>query len=329
MPSLHAWQKSIRFDRITIDQGLPDNYVRSIVQDSHGFMWFGTANGLAKYDGYRFTVYQHDIENPDSISSNEILYVFEDSQKMLWVGTDAGLNRFNREQETFSHFRHDPENPSSLGGEVVAKIYEDREGILWFGHWFSGLSRFDRTNETFEQFHHDPEKPESLPPGIVLAILEDRSGVFWVGTYGPDGSSDLTRFDLDAKTFNRFFTCSPEEPQCPQPVTESDRPPIPMAMTIFEDHVGNIWIGGFGLTKYDRGSNTYKLYLHDPEKSNSPAGNKPSGIVEDSNGLLWFGDSFQSLTSFDPETETFNRYRHDRRTHTVLVMTTCLPSTRI
>jgi len=311
MPSLHAWQKSIRFDRINIDQGLPDNYVRSIVQDSHGFMWFGTANGLAKYDGYRFTVYQHDIENPDSISSNEILYVFEDSQKTLWVGTDAGLNRFNREQETFSHFRHDPENPSSLGGEVVAKIYEDRDGILWIGHWFSGLSRFDRTNETFEQFHHDPEKPESLPPGVVFAILEDRSGVFWVGTYAREGLPDLTRFDRETRTFSRFFTCSAEQPQCPQPVTESDRPPISQVITIFEDREDNIWVGGFGLIKYDRGSNTYKLYLHDPENSNSPAGNKLAGMVEDSNGLLWFGDTFQSLTSFDPETETFNRYRHD------------------
>ena len=94
---LLAWQKSIHFDRITIDQGLPDNYVRSITQDHHGFMWFGTANGLAKYDGYRFTIYRHDIDNPDSISSNEILNVFEDREGTLWVGTDAGPNRFNRE----------------------------------------------------------------------------------------------------------------------------------------------------------------------------------------------------------------------------------------
>ena len=313
MPSaLQAWQKNIRFDRITTEQGLPDNYVRSVVQDNRGFMWFGTAAGLAKYDGYRFTVYQHDIDSPDSISSNEILSVFEDRQGTLWIGTDAGLNRFNREQETFSQFRHDPEDLSSLGGEVVATIYEDHDGLLWIGHWFSGLSRFDPVTKTFERFQHDPEDPKSLPPGIVFAILEDRSGIFWVGTYTREGSPDLTRFDRETRTFNRFFTCSLEKSECPQPATESDRPPIPMVMKILEDHQGNIWIGGFGLIKYDRASNTYKRYAHDPENSNSPAGNNFTGnMVEDSSGLLWFADTFQGLTSFDPETEIFNRYQHD------------------
>ena len=312
MPGLHAWQKSIRFDRITVEQGLPDNYVRSIVQDSRGFMWFGTANGLAKYDGYRFTVYQHDIDDPNSISSNQILYVFVDRQGTLWIGTDAGLNRFSREQETFTHFRHDPEDPSSLGGEVVATIYEDLAGALWIGHWFSGLSKFDRSTETFEQFHNDPENPESLPPGIVYAILEDRSGVFWVGTYAKEGSPDLTQFDQETRIFSLFFNCNPEQPQCPRPVAESDKPPVSKVMTVFEDRAGNIWIGGFGLIKYDRASNTYKRYIHDPENPNSPAGNNfARDMVEDSSGLLWFSDTHQGLTSFDPKTESFSRYQHN------------------
>ncbi|MBT8073526.1 MAG: response regulator, partial [Xanthomonadales bacterium] len=312
-PGLYAWQKHIRFDRISIDQGLPDNYVRSIIQDQHGFTWFGSANGLAKYDGYRFTVYRHDINDPNSISSNEIIYVFEDSQGTLWIGTDAGLNRFNREQETFTHFRHDPENPASLGGEVVATIYEDTGGFLWIGHWFSGLSKFDRVNETFEQYHHDPEKPESLPPGVVFAILEDRSGVFWVGTWAREGSPDLTRFDRKSKIFSRFFSCSAEQPQCPQPIVETGRPPTPMINTIFEDRLGIIWIGGYGLTRYDRVSNTYKHYFHDPDNPNSLAGNSIArNIVEDSNGLLWFGDTHQGVTSFDPETEVFQHYQHDK-----------------
>jgi len=310
--ALYAWQKYIGFDRITTEQGLPDNYVRSVVQDNHGFMWFGTANGLAKYDGYRFTVYQHDIDNPDSISSNDILNVFEDREGTLWVGTDAGLNRFNREQETFSHFRHDPEDPSSLGGEVVPSIYEDHQGNLWIGHWFAGLSKFDRATESFVRYKHDPEDATSLPEGNVLAILEDRSGDFWVGTYAPQGSPDLTRFDRETKSFNRFFTCGTDQADCPQPVTEADRLPIPQVMTVFEDHAGNIWIGGFGLIKYDRASNSYKRYAHDPKNSNSPAGNNFTGnMVEDSSGLLWFADTFQGLTSFDPGTETFIRYRHD------------------
>ncbi len=310
--NLNAWQKSIRFDRITVADGLPGAFARSIVQDKRGFMWFATSNGLAKYDGYRFTVYRHDLDDPGSVSSNEILSVFEDHQGTLWVGTDAGLDRFYREQETFMHFKHDPEDVTTLGGPVVPTIYEDRQGVLWIGHWFAGLSKFDRATETFVRYKHDPIDATSLPPGNIFAILEDRSGVFWVGTYAHEGTPDLTRFDRDAETFSRFFTCQPEEPQCPQPVTEFDRPPIPMVMSIFEDQAGIIWIGGYGLTRYDRTSNTYKQYFHDPENRNSLAGNDLArNFVQDDSGLLWFPDTHQGLTSFDPETGTFNFYRHD------------------
>lgn len=313
LSNLYSWQKSIRFDRITVEQGLPDNYVYWTTQDQHGFIWLGTPNGLAKYDGYRFTIYRHDIDNPDSISSNEVLYVYEDNQGTLWAGTDAGLNRFNREQETFTHFRHDPEDSSSIGGEVVVSIYEDSEGFLWIGHWFSGLSKLDRENETFERYIHDPDDPDSLPPGTVTAILEDRSGTFWVGTHAREGSPDLTRFDRKTKTFSRFFNCSPEQGQCPEPVIEADRPPIPMVMSIFEDRQGFIWIGGYGLTKYDPVSNTYKQYFHDPENPNSLAGNDLArNILEDSTGLLWFGDTHQGVTSFDAKTEVFSHYQNDK-----------------
>jgi len=312
LPSLHAWQKSIHFDHITVEDGLPDNYVYSSVQDSRGFMWFGTHNGLAKYDGYRFTVYRHDLDDPESISSRLILNVFEDHLGTLWVGTNAGLDRFNREQETFTHFRHDPEDATSLGGPMVPTIYEDGEGVLWIGHWFAGLSRFDRATETFVRYKHDPDDITSLPPGTVFAMLEDRSGVFWVGTYAREGSPDLTRFDRKAQTFSRFFTCKSEQPHCPQPATEADRPPVPLVTSIFEDIKGIIWIGGHGLTRYDRRSNSYRRYANDPENSNSPAGNKfAQGMAEDESGRLWFTDTFQGLTSFDPATGTFIRYQHD------------------
>jgi len=311
-PALHAWQKSIRFERITLEQGLPDYYVRSITQDKYGFMWFGTANGLAKYDGYHFTVYKHDFDDPNSISSNEILSVFEDQQGTLWVGTDAGLNRFNRGQETFTHFRHNPENPASLGGEVVPTIFEDQFGVLWVGHWFAGLSRFDRASETFVRYIHDPDDPTSLPQGVVMAVHEDRSGVLRVGTFAHEGTPDLALFNRETGTFSRFFSCEPEQPQCAQPLSESDRPPVSQINGIFEDGAGNMWIGGYGLIKYDRANNTYMRYSHDPENPDSPAGNRFAGdMVEDSTGRLWFADTYQGLTSFDPETEKFDHYRHD------------------
>ncbi|MFC1775746.1 two-component regulator propeller domain-containing protein [Pseudomonadota bacterium] len=312
LPGANAWQKNIRFDRITIDQGLPDQFVHSIAQDSQGFMWFATANGLAKYDGYRFTVYKHGPDDPDSLSSNQVITVYVDRQGALWVGTDDGLDRFNREQESFTHFKHDPEDLTSIGGKVVPTIFEDHEGVLWVGHWFAGLSKFDRPSGTFTRYRHDPDDSKSLPAGAVREIYEDRSGVLWIGTHAFGGVGDLARFEPETENFSRFFTCDPKQSQCAQPLSSNDRPPVSQVSEIFEDQAGNMWIGVNDLVRYDPDSNTYIRYFHDPEVLNSPLGNSITGeIVEDSTGRLWFADSFKGLTSFDPMTQTFNHYRHD------------------
>ena len=99
--NLPAWQKSIRFDRITPEDGLPEEYVMSMAQDSFGYLWFGTGSGLAKYDGHRFTVYRQEPGKPDSLSSSTVISVFVDSEGTVWAGTDVGLDRFDRATETF------------------------------------------------------------------------------------------------------------------------------------------------------------------------------------------------------------------------------------
>ena len=312
-PVAHAWQKAIRFDRISVEQGLPDSWVRSIEQDRFGFMWFSTPNGLAKYDGYRFTVYRHDPSDPQSVSSNEILSVLEDHEGMLWVGTDAGLDRFDREREVFEHFRHDPADLRSLGGPVVPAISEDSSGQLWIGHWASGLSRLDRTQGTFERFQNDPADPSSLPPGTVFTMLEDSRGGFWVGTFARQGGSDLARFDPESETFRRFFSCDREAPGCPKPADAYTRPKVSKITDIVEDRKGQLWIAvlGFGVVRYDPVSNTYFRYFHDPEIANSLAGDTVNSIVEDDDGRLWFSDLRDGLTILEPETMVFSRYRHD------------------
>ena len=89
-PDLYAQRNRIRFNHITIEQGLSHNSVYSIFQDSKGFMWFGTLVGLNKYDGYKFTVYTHDPDNPASLSHNAVMAIYEDRSGVLWIGTQAG-----------------------------------------------------------------------------------------------------------------------------------------------------------------------------------------------------------------------------------------------
>lgn len=123
----------IQFERISIESGLSQSSVLSICQDSKGFLWFGTYEGLNRYDGYTFKVYKNDPENPLSLSKNVAEVVIEDHLGILWIGTEDGLNRFDREKERFAHYKNNPNDPNSLSANYVRSIYEDRSGTLWVG----------------------------------------------------------------------------------------------------------------------------------------------------------------------------------------------------
>src|SRR5271170_3670043 len=117
--------------------------VRSIAQDRYGFMWFGTDDGLYRYDGYNLKPYRHERGNPNSLSDDAVLVVYRDSTGILWVGTGfGGLDRFDPASDTFKHYRHDPANRGSLSGNAVSCIYQDRGGALWIGTP-GGLDRLD------------------------------------------------------------------------------------------------------------------------------------------------------------------------------------------
>lgn len=305
--NLPAWQKSIRFDRVTTDDGLPEEYVMAMAQDDLGFMWFGTSAGLARYDGQDFAVFLPDPDRPGSIASPVVISLYVDRDGALWAGTDVGLERFDRETGGFTHFRHEPDDETSLGGNVVKEIFEDSKGNLWIGHWFNGLSRFNRETGTFERFRHDPDSPNSLPPGAVFEVFEDSRGDIWVGTYG-DAASDAARFDPVSGTFKRFFTCDPETPDCPQPNSPDDRPTNQYATGVYEDRNGGIWIAGAELTRYDPNLQTYRGYLRSVDPSiDSPVGD----IVEDHDGNFWIADYGQGLFLFNPENQTLFKYEHD------------------
>ena len=126
--------KYLKMEAITINNGLSQGMINSIYQDHFGFMWFGTMDGLNRYDGYHFTVYNYDAEDIYSISGNLITAIFEDSKGRLWVGTALnGLNLFDRETEHFIRFQHDNANPNSISENKILSIREDLFGNIWVG----------------------------------------------------------------------------------------------------------------------------------------------------------------------------------------------------
>lgn len=134
-------------------------------------MWFGTWDGLNQYDGYRFTTYKYNDQDPYSLSNNEIRALYEDSQGILWVCTMEELNQFNREKNRFIRYPHDPDNPGSLAGNRVHAIAEDKKAMLWIGTQDGGLSKFDRHTGQFRHYQHNSDNPNSLSHNDVYVAF--------------------------------------------------------------------------------------------------------------------------------------------------------------
>ncbi len=113
----------VQFEHLTIENGLSQNAGLAIFQDSKGYLWIGSQDGLNRYNGFDFKVYKHDPEDPNSISHNSVLAITEDKDGYLWVGTwGGGLDRFDPITETFVSYREDPNEPSSLSNDTVTSI---------------------------------------------------------------------------------------------------------------------------------------------------------------------------------------------------------------
>jgi diguanylate cyclase (GGDEF)-like protein len=291
--------QNIRFDRISREQGLSQSAINSIAQDRHGFMWFATEDGLNRYDGYTFTVFKHDREDPGSLSHDFVWSVFEDRTGTLWVGTDGGgLSRWNPDDDSFSHFRNDPRDPESLNHDRVRVLYEDREGTLWIGTDGGGLARFDRKRQKFVRFTHDLSNPESLSHDRIRSIHEDRDGALWIGTYG----GGLNRFDRGAGRFVHYR----HDPDDPDSLSDDK------VYTIFEDRDRVLWIGtyGGGLDTLDRETVRFCHHRHDPDDPDSLAANRVRAIYQDADGTLWIG-SDRGLNRMIDARGRFELYRND------------------
>ncbi len=295
--------QNLRFERISVEHGLSHSTVNCILQDSRGFMWFGTDDGLNKYDGYTFTVYRHTPDDPRSLSDNQVLSLFEDASGVLWVGTDGGLNQFRRDSGQFirydaGDFQNVTDEPEEYRN-VVWAMDEHPAGVLWIATYGGGLVKFDLDTETFTSYAPDPADPRLWGHEWISAMLIDRSGNVWIGTH----SEGLDRFDPTTEAFTIY--------------RHDSNDPISLGhdwiTDIIQDRSGQIWIGtyGGGLERFDPETESFAHYRHDPGDPHSLSDNQLWSIAEDPAGVLWIGTYSGGLDGFDPETETFAHFHHD------------------
>jgi signal transduction histidine kinase/ligand-binding sensor domain-containing protein len=304
MLNLTVLAQDVKFKHLSIEDGLSQNTVYAILQDSMGFLWIGTQDGLNKYDGYQFTVYQHQPQNAHSLSHNEVYALYEDSKGHLWVGTRNGLNQYDRQRDEFIHYFHEPKNPNSLNHNYVLSIDEDNSGRLWVGTSGGGLNKFDPQTGKFVHYQHDPKNPHSLSHNLVWPLHQDKTGMLWIGTDG----GGLNKFDPKSKKFTHYLPNA----QAPDDLSN-------VLTSIYEDQTGTLWIGSLGgLHQFDRQSESFSHYFSEPENPHSLSYRAVWAITEDSQGKLWVGTDGGGLDQFDRQTGQFIHHQHDPQRPTSL-----------
>jgi len=288
-----ANQRHIRFERIGLEEGLSESSVYCMIQDTRGFMWFGTGDGLNRYDGYGFVVYKNDLDDPLSLSNNTINALCEDQAGRLWVGTfGGGLNRYDREADAFIQYRHNLEDSASLNSDRITALVCGADGILWVGTQ-KGLNRFDPQTGKAVRFEGGPKGAGALVGEQVTALCRDRQGFLWIGT-----DMGLNRYDEATNQFAWF----PRDP---------DAEAVEEALSIYEDSAGDLWVSyrNGGLSRLDRSTGRFETHRRDPDNPFGLVNDNVRDMLEDSQGVFWVG-SFGGLSRFDRLSGRFVHYRH-------------------
>jgi signal transduction histidine kinase/ligand-binding sensor domain-containing protein/DNA-binding response OmpR family regulator len=295
--SIHSFAQTplLPFSKLTTAQGLSQNRINCIFQDKQGLIWIATGEGLNKYDGYKFTVYKHNSQNPVSINSDYVFDILEDSEHEMWVATAAGICRYNRETDSFTTYMHNPADPYSITAGSINKLMKDRQGNIWIGTAGNGLDCYDRKTNRFQHFTHNPNDSTSLSHHEVRSLFEDKRGNIWVGTV-----NGLNLLDRAHHRFTHF--------------KHDDRDGYSIShntvSAIFQDHKGNLWMGtsGGGLNLYDYQHRHFTAFRHNPQDANSMSHEVVKCLNEDREGRLWIGTENGGLLLFDQANKRFYTY---------------------
>ena len=293
-----------RFAQVSVEHGLSQSTVQAILQDHVGFLWFGTEEGLNRYDGYTVTVFRHDAADPRSLPSDRISALHEDAGQRLWVGTDAGLSVFDRRSDAFVH-------EDSVKGRVTG-FAEDPDGTLWVGVEGHGL--FERVAATgaFLPHRKDAAEPQSFGSYVPSALLRDRAGRLWIGT--KDHGLELLKQEGPpraggGRAARRRFVHYRHDPADPESLAHDE------VWGLAEDPAGGLWVGtyGGGLSLLDPERGTFRRYRYRPNEPKGLGSDLVTAVLADSTGAVWIGTDGAGVQRWDPVHEAFVAQRHDPR----------------
>ncbi|KHJ38722.1 sensor histidine kinase TodS [Pedobacter glucosidilyticus] len=294
---VNAQPNKLQFNHITVEKGLSQSGVISIVQDHMGFMWFGTRDGLNKYDTQQIEIFKQKANDTTSLSSSLNIYaLLSDSKGRLWVGTMSGLNLYQPETNTFKRFIHQPKNPRSISNNVIRCLFEDSQGQLWIGT-DSGLNILNGKGE-FNRILKQQSAKNSLADNSIKVIFQDKLSNIWVGT--GNGLSKISRKG-NQLYYQNFYA----NPKIAGNLIDDE------ITSIAADKKGSLWLsthsGGISSFNYQTQKFTNLTRQNGP---NSLVSNIVRKILFDRNNKLWIA-TIKGLNIYDPVTNKFQLYQHD------------------
>ncbi|MGV7211634.1 two-component regulator propeller domain-containing protein [Oxalobacteraceae bacterium A2-2] len=315
---------SLRFQHLGVEEGLAQESVNCMLQDRHGYMWFGTQAGLSRYDGYRMAVFKNDLSRPASLLDNYVQALYEDGQGRLWVGGKGGLDRYDPVTESFVHYL-------PPGGRAVLAVTGDGGLGLWVAT-AAGLHHFDTATGRFQPLRHDEADPGSIGDDRINTLLRDRHGALWVGTasgvellapgasafrhYAKAGVGDAAVLSLSmapdgvlwAGTRDGVLALAAGAAGLDRPDGEALAGHAVPAL--LHDADGGLWAatGRDGLRRRDAASGHWHAYRHDPQDRHALADNRVMALYQDRSGTLWSGTMYSGAERVDLASGGFERY---------------------
>jgi ligand-binding sensor domain-containing protein len=273
----------IKFENISVRDGLSQNTPNCIFQDSRGLLWIGTEDGLNKYDGYEFEIFRYETGNYASLSISKIKCIEEDPDGNLWIGTNGGgLNKYERETNTFQRFIADGKTASSIPGNIVTCIKYMKDGKIWIGT-NKGLRILDRKTGSAVIPTLGNNKPLSVNGLYIKDLITDDQGLIWIGT-----DEGLNCIDTTGD-YSVFYRHDPGNPASL---------PSGMIICLFADSKGNIWVGTENGAVVKRSGTE----IFAPLKAMTPSSTfEIRDFLEDENGNIWIATFGGGLDIYIPE----------------------------
>ena len=329
---IYAETRRMTFNNLNIEQGISQSTIDVIFQDSKGYIWLGTNDGLNKYNGYEFKVYDYQ-DNENSISNSHITDINEDSQGNIWIATIDGVNKLDPDTDEIKNYTtkdklinsnnttevmitkdkkilvstdeglsvYDEKNDKfnkvlgltdELDCQFIYSIDEDHEENIWIGTK-KGVFKISKDFKVLKKFPAENTE-SSLGEGDIYTVYYDNDGYIWAGS----SNSGLYKINIENDEVTNYKSDLSDSKSIPNSNIEA----------ITKDSKNNIWVGtADGLSRYNKQKDNFDVYQHKIYDKNSLVNNNIKSLMEDSTGLIWVG-TYSGISIFDPESK-INHYK--------------------